>query len=405
MPTPCAVSGTLQTLTSGAIAQGQVIFQLINIGTGNPVVVSGTSILPALSYKVSSAQDGSFSTNLWGNDVISPAGTLYSIIFRDLQGNQVGPVQYSIAGASANLNTLVAAGAVTPPVIVPGAVLLNPTAPQTITGQSLTLAASTPFITQGTGTHSGTETFSGALVAPAIGPSAAQQHTLPAVVSDTVSLLAATQTLTNKTISGGALSGTINTGAAVFTAGGPDLVDLFLLSQPSDPPSTGSTLRSYYNLTANAWRWNPNNTSYQNIPQAFYLTSPYTNATTAFTNIPNMSFFAIANTNYVMSCEIVFQGSATTAGPKFQLATGGPVTAMVFSVDGATGSAAYANQVTTALATPNTALGTLGAATTNFIAHLRIGILASTTGTVQLQAAANGAGTLTIQPGSYCTVQ
>lgn len=47
--------------------------------------------------------------------------------------------------------------------------------------------------------NDGSATF-GAVTAPTIGPSAAQQHTLPAVASDTVAVLAATQTLTNKTL-------------------------------------------------------------------------------------------------------------------------------------------------------------------------------------------------------------
>jgi hypothetical protein len=42
---------------------------------------------------------------------------------------------------------------------------------------------------------------SGAIVAPTIGPVSGQQHTLPAVVSDTIALLSAAQTLTNKTLS------------------------------------------------------------------------------------------------------------------------------------------------------------------------------------------------------------
>ena len=42
--------------------------------------------------------------------------------------------------------------------------------------------------------------LTGYAVAPTIGPTAAQQHTLPAVTSDTLALLAAAQTLTNKTL-------------------------------------------------------------------------------------------------------------------------------------------------------------------------------------------------------------
>lgn len=119
MPTPCTVTGTLQTLTSGKIAQGQVIFQLTNIGTGNPLGVSGTSIFPALTYNVFTAGDGTFTTQLWGNDNITPANTLYSVTFRDSFGNEVGPILYSITGSSANLNTITAASGTTPPVILP----------------------------------------------------------------------------------------------------------------------------------------------------------------------------------------------------------------------------------------------------------------------------------------------
>lgn len=53
------------------------------------------------------------------------------------------------------------------------------------------------------------------IVVPTIGPASGQQHTLPAVASDTFGLLAATQTFTNKTltnptIAAGALSGTFS---------------------------------------------------------------------------------------------------------------------------------------------------------------------------------------------------
>jgi hypothetical protein len=51
----------------------------------------------------------------------------------------------------------------------------------------------------GAETIAGTKTFSSAIVAGSIGP-AAQAHTLPAVTSDTIALLAAAQTLTNKTL-------------------------------------------------------------------------------------------------------------------------------------------------------------------------------------------------------------
>lgn len=76
----------------------------------------------------------------------------------------------------------------------------------------------------------GAATFSNAtspIISAKIGPVAGQQHTVPAVTSDTIALIAAAQTLTNKTlttptINGAALSGTLsgnhtNSGQASFT--------------------------------------------------------------------------------------------------------------------------------------------------------------------------------------------
>lgn len=150
MPTPCTVTGTLNQLTGGLIGQGKVLFQLTNIGTGNPIGVTGTSIIPQLTYSIVTAQNGTFTVSLWGNDNINPANTLYSVSFFDTFGNSMGPVLYSITGASFNLNTAAAVNTITPPVMVNGPAIIGaPTAPQTITGQSLTLTATAPFIVQG----------------------------------------------------------------------------------------------------------------------------------------------------------------------------------------------------------------------------------------------------------------
>ena len=66
-------------------------------------------------------------------------------------------------------------------------------------------------------------TFGAKIIGGTIGPTSGQQHTLPAVTSDTVALIAASQTLTNKTLSGGTVSGSIAgtptwTGAHTFSA-------------------------------------------------------------------------------------------------------------------------------------------------------------------------------------------
>jgi hypothetical protein len=149
LPSPCTVSGTLSQLSSALVGQGKVLFQLTNIGTGNPIGVTGTTIIPSLTYTAVTSVNGTFSISLWGNDNITPANTVYSCTFFDSLGNSMGPVLYSITGATFNLNTAVAVSNILPPVFVPTAIVSAPTTPQTITGQSLTLTSSAPLIIQG----------------------------------------------------------------------------------------------------------------------------------------------------------------------------------------------------------------------------------------------------------------
>jgi hypothetical protein len=104
------VSGTLQTLSGGIIAQGKVFFQLSNIASttaGNTGIprVSGTGIFPNTQFVVMTDQSGNFSIALWGNDSITPAGTVYNVTFRDYLNNEIGPIVFTITGATFNLNT------------------------------------------------------------------------------------------------------------------------------------------------------------------------------------------------------------------------------------------------------------------------------------------------------------
>lgn len=141
----------------------------------------------------------------------------------------------------------------------------------------------------------------------------------------------------------------------------------------------------------------------QHFPTTVFVASAYTNATTTYSNVSAFSFPVSANHSYTMSCQVVLQGSATTAGPKFQLTGPSSPTSVLFAVDGGTGAAAYADVAATAFSSGITAFGTLGASATNYVLHLNIGVInGANAGTVNLQAAANGSGTVTIQPGSFC---
>src|SRR5207248_11585829 len=95
------------------------------------------------------------------NDELQPTGTFYVVTIMNSNGLVVrGPENWILLGASPiDISTITSSSIPDPGLANP--IIGNPSAPQTITGQSLTLTSSAPFITQGTGTHSGTELFTG----------------------------------------------------------------------------------------------------------------------------------------------------------------------------------------------------------------------------------------------------
>ena len=117
MPTPCLVTGSLRTLLGGSATFGSVVFTLTNLGVGTVPRVIGTGIFPALTQTVQADENGNVSTNLWGNDNIDPANTLYLVTFRDSNKNEVGTVLFLINGTNFNLNTAVAQSVILPPVM------------------------------------------------------------------------------------------------------------------------------------------------------------------------------------------------------------------------------------------------------------------------------------------------
>jgi hypothetical protein len=151
--------------------------------------------------------------------------------------------------------------------------------------------------------------------------------------------------------------------------------------------------------------------SYNKMEQMSMVTSQYTNATTTFSNVTGLSFAIDASTNYAISCKLIYQGSATTTGMKIQFtgpASPTKVTAQTFqtTTTGAAGvfysAAVDGTTFAVTLAGP-AAIVTTGA---DLSSTLDVGVENGTTaGTWQLQAAANGVGTLTIQVGSFCKMQ
>jgi len=135
------------------------------------------------------------------------------------------------------------------------------------------------------------------------------------------------------------------------------------------------------------------------------LLTAYTNATTSFTSVPGIAFPINASQNLTGTCAITWQGSASTTGPKYQFTGPGSPTAVAVGLFTPVTSSTLTNVSAVAFSSPVANANTV-TATTNFTDRLTIGVVNGTTaGTVQLQAAAVGAGTLTIQPGSFCIWQ
>lgn len=139
------------------------------------------------------------------------------------------------------------------------------------------------------------------------------------------------------------------------------------------------------------------------VPATEFVGTTYTNATTNFTSIPNLYFPLPAGSNLSATCNIIWQGSAITTGAKYQWT--GPASASgvsagaTFAISGVlAGSAAV-----TAFSSPMANVGTISTGS-NMQDILTLNVMnGAVGGTVQLQAAANGLGTLTIQPASTCT--
>jgi hypothetical protein len=182
----------------------------------------------------------------------------------------------------------------------------------------------------------------------------------------------------------------------------PTSVTSYLLTKPGAAPTQNLSVKA--TTTAGVQSWLPTVVSK-------VLTSNYTNATTTVSNVTGFSWAIDASTNYKLSCDLIYQASATTAslglaftGPAsptrvsystFQTETAANVAGTFFatSTDGTTfatviGSTAV---ISTAVSMPAT-----------FTGVIQNGVNA---GTLQIQAKAQGTGTVTIVQGSGCSLQ
>lgn len=171
------ISGTFQDSTGAPLAGGRIFFKL----SQDAVAIGASQVAPSLvSFNLSNS--GAFSGQIWFNDELSPSGTTYSVSVLAQGGALVyGSETFSITGTSFNLNT--AQPSNQGQVIFGNVVLQNPSSPQTITGQPLTLTSSAPLTVQG-GLTANNETVTGTLTANIVNPTYISPIYYPACVVD-----------------------------------------------------------------------------------------------------------------------------------------------------------------------------------------------------------------------------
>jgi hypothetical protein len=135
------------------------------------------------------------------------------------------------------------------------------------------------------------------------------------------------------------------------------------------------------------------------------LNTAYTNATTTLSSTALTSGTLGAGT-YVYEVNGAYSSSATTAGLKAAITATGTVTNMLYTLVASTSATATTSGVATASATslPTTPV-VVSAITTNWQLQMTGSITLSTAGTITLQAAASGTGTITLPVGCYMVIR
>ncbi len=217
--------------------------------------------------------------------------------------------------------------------------------------------------------------------------------------------------LRNNSINTGSVYGTVGSTSDVFSgssfvfAGLPNAGNL---SHVFCPDCTQNTPTAGSGAGAHLFRSNSQWIGLRSPTIGIVSGSDYTNATTTFSNVTGLSWAvptAQVGPTYSMHCSIVWSASAATAGPQFQI-TGPTAVTLAATMVSAITSSTTASAATTTFGSAMNPVGATVTSGVNEFAMVDMGwTMGGTSGTIQLQAAAQGVGTLTIRQGSYCQFQ
>jgi hypothetical protein len=419
--TVSTITGTIKDLTGANVTSGKVTFELrpaldttmSGIARFTPSIVTcyinGSGLVKAI--------DLSSPCLLVQNTSLSPNGTWYSA--------RICP-QFACSSAFTFYNYSTPLDISTPvptPTTSPAYSFVDLIANQTIGGNK-TFTGSTIF--QGSTTFSGTTTITGSVIAAFYAsqglPHVASAGTMRLANGDVINfrnfgdvadINGLSHDSSDRIVVGGAngllssrfTSGTANPAASGFARfaasdqacwrNAANLADVCILKDGSDTiqiPSVGfAAIPDGSFLGGNA-------------PRMVALTLQAANATTTFADVPGMSWNVTNGKSYTLDCQILWSSSTTTANPKFQLTGTATATNVTFGLYGGMTASTFADASAFALNNPVAQPGTT-VASGNLHAAVVGGFTATSTGTVKVQFAANGAGTDTLQYGSFCKFQ
>lgn len=261
---------------------------LFEKNTGSPAAPTWTALTTAYNININgtvgatTANTGAFTTlsttgvaslaansTVGSNAIVHVGNAAQSLTGQITFSNATAPIIAAKVGPSSTQQHVL-------PVVTSDTIALL-TASQTFTNKTYSSGAKT-------GTFSGDHTLSGQvsftnatapIIVAKIGPSSTQQHTLPVVSSDTIALLTATQTLTNKTLTGSAFNGTV--GATTPAAGAFTTIS----STSAYTIAANNVPINFYDSTNVARRailWSGNTIYYGDIDNAAAASSLYLNA-------------------------------------------------------------------------------------------------------------------------------
>lgn len=135
----CTISGTFLAPDGSTVSLGTLILTL-----SQNAVETGTGWVVPQRITIALNSSGAIpaATTIIGNDSLTPLGTTYSAEIKTAGDAYYSIGNFSITGSTFNFNTATPTGG---GVTYPFPVLQNPTSPQTITGQPLTLTPTAPL--------------------------------------------------------------------------------------------------------------------------------------------------------------------------------------------------------------------------------------------------------------------